>query len=645
MKKCMNCNFAADCEDDVCPNCGAVALVEEVAEAPTEAAPGAFCPNCGAALESADSLFCSECGAQIGQTVAQAPVEQAYSEAQAPVTPVVPFTPVGTDVLAEKPVKEKKKFKAGKLGKFLPVIIIVAVIAVLATVTVTVILPALKSPFANLFGGVTKIVTSGDTYEFEGKVSLPQYNEKLKFDGLFMVDYKKQLGGLELSASDEGNMYAYISLEDEIFGFKTTGTYNDDSNYLDYYINDVTKGTYYGLDGYQYDKYDMDEEQKIIFLSAEYICKLLAFMDKPSDVTQDDIVDLVGEYANTMLTELGLDESQIGMSIDEYKTLVAEVVTEFNEIIGEELLKNLSDKDWLEENLGYSKEKGVETFDIKGKTAIKALIDIVESKEDEIQDLVDKTVDELGFGGEFAVDISFWLDEIEEMADEIDVDVKLSYKLKSGYITFMSLDVDFEDEAVLKAEINITKTNKKLSMDAESLQADYDEISAELNEGWKCSQCGNTMSWGEDYPYNNETDENDRKPYCYDCYEDFTTWPCAGCGERFSNDFDSYYSNPVDSSDTGKYCYYCYGEIGTWVCDGCGYGQDRYDSKYSNPKVATDNSNYCEYCYEDILYAWNCVGCGIEGGEYDSQEYYDGAGPYCYNCWYELYYSDYYNYY
>lgn len=252
-------------------------------------------------------------------------------------------------------------------------------------------------------------------------------------------------------------------------------------------------------------------------------------------------------------------------------------VEDFLEEFNKEYLR---DTDWLEKTLGFEKDGNTYTFEPSMKRLSKEITKIVDDSRaftDEAKEAVDEV-----------------MTEIKESAEEEDISLRISFTVKGGYVSEITIKAT-ADDAKVEYTVEITDVNKT-SISSKDMSAIRDKVEQLIDEN-TCDTCGDSLWWQDEDEYHGDCsfcdDHGDLRysyegdPCCYDCYYD-ATHRCERCG-----DSDAYYSY----SSYERLCSTCYYSLryGYDTCDVCGEFENMYD--YAGYELCWD-------CYYDFKYGY-----------------------------------------
>lgn len=241
----------------------------------------------------------------------------------------------------------------------------------------------------------------------------------------------------------------------------------------------------------------------------------------------------------------------------------------------------LRDAEWLEKTLGFEKEGNTYTFEPSMKRLSKEINEIVEDSRaftDEAKEAVDEV-----------------MTEIKESAEEEDISLRISFTVKGGYVSEITIKAT-ADDAKVEYAIEITDVNKT-SITAKERGEIRDKVEQLIDEN-TCDECGDTLWFQDEDDYHGDCsfcDEHgdlrytvEDQPACYDCYYT-ATHSCQKCG-----DSSAYYN--YDGYD--RLCYDCYYALkyAYDTCDVCG-SEESYLYDYNGYDLCWD-------CYYDFKYGY-----------------------------------------
>lgn len=205
--------------------------------------------------------------------------------------------------------------------------------------------------------------------------------------------------------------------------------------------------------------------------------------------------------------------------------------------VEKELKKCLTDKKWLEENLGLTVSKNGKvttyTFEIPIEKAVNALFEITEPLlEDVYNQYVDIIEEEVGSNFDapsFKESFDEVLDDLDGIDDEYTVNLEI--EMTKGEISLIDLNIESEYYTIIDFKAEISKADDFTAIDSDDYSKDLDEIKALIKELEEQRQ-----SYYDNYydPYYDSSYD-----YNYDSYDDY----------NYDSYDDDYYDPYYDSYD------------------------------------------------------------------------------------------------
>ena len=467
-----------------------------------------FCPNCGQQNDDS-AIFCANCGARFAtddfpqetQVLSGNPYENNAeyssetavlnsaendftSNTQEPVAPTAeqyyaPPAFSGGDI---PPVPKKKMSKGLKLALIaIPVVIVLAVVIGIGSFAVS----KLNSPLLKISKGFSKIVTSGKAYNY--KVSYDDGYGEISGS----ADVKFNLKGKSIdvtngkmsSDGEDVTFEAFLHTNDKEYGFisefeDTKGLlYN---GYASEYDEDGELDYATFLFDYMIQNTDVDKDEfnddlfNIISLAFD-----IANGDKTVEDTEPEIIKFIEKYSGE---EIDLNETAV--KIDEKLVKKTE----------KELKKCLTDKKWLEENLGLTVSKEgkakVYSFDVPIEKAVNALFDIVEPLlEDSYNKAMDSAKDSVD--EEFNIswpEFSDMSDDILKQIEDIDDDYKLSINIEMVKSELSVIKIKLKEkygnsyDTLFDLKVEISKAEDFTAPKSDAYKENLDEVKQMIEE-------------------------------------------------------------------------------------------------------------------------------------------------------------------
>lgn len=303
------------------------------------------------------------------------------------------------------------------------------------------------------------------------------------------------------------------------------------------------------------------------------------FFDNYNDIVKDGKIDW---------TEL-VKKAELGEYINESK------IDDFIETVYEECL---SDKEWLQDNLGFEKN---------GKTYV------FEPDFEELgESIVDLCKDSKAFKKDAKQGIEDAMERMIEGAEDNDVRITVSITVKKGYISEINVVIKGEDDLKMEYTLSITNVNKT-EITSKEISRVKNNVRDWIEEN-ACDRCGEGIG---DYEYDGEM-------LCYGCY-----YTCESCGGHNWSDYER---------DGMRVCYDCryvceecndpcgntYSLNGKDVCEDCYYTCDNC-GEVSDWSLNTFNGKrWCDDCYS------KCSSCGNSSASYTRDD-----KRLCYDCYYK----------
>lgn len=452
-----------------------------------------FCSNCGKQNED-NALFCADCGSRL---TASSPVPETeilsedYSEstyAYTPEanynpepettllsTPEAPFAPPAFSV-NEMPPTPKKMKKGLKLALILiPVAIVLAALIGVGSFAAV----KLNSPLVKIGKGFSKLVTSGQAYNYNVSVDNGYDDIKVSADVKFDLKSKRidLVNGKSSLEGEKVNFEAFLNANDDELGFHLDV---DDSD-LEMYVYNGYQMIY--EDGeltdadslYQYyaEVFGIEESEiNDIIFGFISIAFDAANGDKTTEEAEKDFMEIIKKYSDS-----DIDFDKMNLKVDQKLVKQTE----------KELQKCLTDKKWLEENLGLTVTKEGKTtvysFNIPVEKAVKALFDILEPL---LKDSYDKGVEiaKDSIGEEIdSDDIPTFDETVNEFFDTLegaDEDISITVDIEMAKSEITAINVKVKEKSgissdTVKVKVEISKSEDFSAPKTDAYKKDIDE--------------------------------------------------------------------------------------------------------------------------------------------------------------------------
>lgn len=388
--------------------------------------------------------------------------------------------------------------------------------------------------------------------------------------------------------------------------YKEKATYklvlNEDKNKVTYLQESEGRTVLYdGGDRYYYYEPEGDDRGYASIYEGEGNDK--DFFDNYNDIVKDGKIDW---------TEL-VKKAELGEYINESK------IDDFVETVYKECL---SDKEWLQDNLGFEKDGKTYVFNLEIDELGESIIDLCD--------------DSKAFKKDAKQGIEDAIESLVEEAEDYGVSVKVSITVKKGYISNINVAAKNEDGYKMEYDLSITNVNKT-EITSKEISRVKNNVRDWIEEN-ACDRCGEDIG---DYEHNGEmlcwecyytcescggdnwSDyERDGMRVCYDC-----RYVCEECNDPCGNTYS------LNGLDVCEDCYY--------TCDNCGEVSDWSLNTFNGKRWCDDCYNKCSSCgnssasytRDDKRLCYNCYykcsSCG------NSSAYYERDGkPVCYDCRY-----------
>lgn len=483
-----------------------------------------FCSNCGKQNED-NALFCANCGKSLAapnsapetQVLSENVPEPPYAEAtaaQAAYTPApeTAYMPQTFPINETTPPSPKKMKKGLKLALIcIPLVIILAVVVGIGSFAFS----KLNSPLVKIGKGFSKLVTSGKSYNYN--ISFDDGYEEVNVSADVKIDLKgKSIDVANGQASSDGEditFEGFLHTNDKEFGF--LGKFEDEKiimyngyqmeyedgelDYADYLFEDMIEA----LD-------IEDSEADEIFFSMISIAFDVINGDMTGEKAEQEIIKIIEKYSDS-----DIDFDKINLNIDE----------KIAKQVEKDLVKCLTDKKWLKENLGLTvSKKGkttVYTFDLPIEKAVNALFDIVEPL---LEDSYNKVVDSFkdAVGDDFDIGLprfSYFANSVLDNFDDIDDDFSVSIDIEMTKNEISAVNVEIKEKYygtsdTVNVRVEISKAKDFTAPKSDAYKKDLDEAKKLIEE--------------YDIPYSDNYYDDDY----YDYY-----------GEDYDDDYGDYYSD------------------------------------------------------------------------------------------------------
>lgn len=465
-----------------------------------------FCPNCGQQNED-NAMFCANCGARFAtnESTQQTQVlsENSYennaeyssettvlNSAENEFTSNVqkPFAPSAEQYYAppafsggEIPPAPKKKMSKGlkRALIILPIVIVLAVVIGVGAVVIS----KINSPLAKIGKGFSNLVNSGNAYHYDISFDDGYDEYNISTDAKFDLKGKNidLTNGKVSSDGEDVTFEAFLHTNDKEYGFNFEdgqgilyngyiSEYDEDGVlcYAEYLFEDI-------MDELDIDNDKFNEELfGIISLAFD-----AANGDKTPEEVEEEIIKLIEKYSDE---EIDLNETAV--KIDEKLIKKTE----------KELKKCLTDKKWLEENLGLTVSKEgkakVYSFDVPIEKAVNALFDIVEPLlEDSYNKAMDSAKDSVD--EEFNIswpEFSDMSDDILKQIEDIDDDYKLSINIEMVKSELSVIKVKLKEkygnsyDTLFDLKVEISKAEDFTAPKSDVYKENLDEVKQMIEE-------------------------------------------------------------------------------------------------------------------------------------------------------------------
>lgn len=493
-----------------------------------------FCPKCGQQNEN-DAIFCAACGAPLAKETDSPKTDIPYENDIGNVPPTTVLTPNENSFTAnqnqgyvysgapevESFTAPKKKMSKGLKRALIitPIIIVLAVVIGIGSVAIS----KLNSPLVKIGKGFANLVKSGDAYHYDISVEDEiNISADVKFD---LKGKNIDVANGKFSEDDESyDFEGFLHTNDKELGVSFTNDYGKGLFYNGY-ISEYEDGELdYADYAYEYIAEDLgfSEEEFNDEIFAD-ISLLFDFLngDKSIEKDQDDIIKVVEKYTGEEI------EDKVSIKFDE----------KIAKDVEKELKKCLTDKKWLEENLGLTVSKDGKvttyTFEIPIEKAVNALFEITEPLlEDVYNQYVDIIEEEVGSNFDapsFKESFDEVLDDLDGIDDEYTVNLEI--EMTKGEISLIDLNIESEYYTIIDFKAEISKADDFTAIDSDDYSKDLDEIKALIKELEEQRQ-----SYYDNYydPYYDSSYD-----YNYDSYDDY----------NYDSYDDDYYDPYYDSYD------------------------------------------------------------------------------------------------
>lgn len=459
-----------------------------------------FCSNCGKQNEDR-ALFCAECGSRL---TANNPVPETEflsedsSESTYAYTPETAYTTSPETTLLntseayfappafpanEMPPAPKKMKNGLKLALILiPVVIVLAVLIGVGSFAAV----KLNSPLVKIGKGFSKLVTSGNAYNYN--ISFDDGYDDVNIAADVKIDLKgKKIDLVNGKSSFDGenvNFEAFLNANDNELGFHLDVEDSDLEMYvyngyqMIYEDGELTDADY--LYQYYSEVFGIEESEindvLFRFISISFDT---ANGDKTMEEAEKEIIEIIKKYSDS-----DIDFDKMNIEVD--KKLVKQVQ--------KELQKCLTDKKWLEENLGLTVEKEgkatVYSFNIPIEKAVKALFNILEPL---LKDSYDKGVEiaKDSIDEEFDLDdiptFDETVDEFFDMLEDTDDDISITVDIEMEKSEITAINVTVKEKYgnisdTVKVKVKISKADDFSSPKTDAYKKDIDEAKELIEE-------------------------------------------------------------------------------------------------------------------------------------------------------------------